>query len=299
MKGNNIDESLISKARNSDIVNNGLLSVPQFVYCLAWNLHVGDFDKVVAGAIGPGLVDILLTLNPYEIYGIDINSPNKERLDEALAKWDVIDSDPDCLPHEDLIIKNHMSPESYSNILNETLRRDFSHRRECGYWRIDNIHRWSIERCIAFELKKIGVNPNTLRTSDNDYVTIEFDWAFPDEEMKRRKVYFVPSKIHDITDNKMFTDISCYYEKSSMDCTTPFDSRRLLAGLSDIINPNGIILIGRTENPDEDAEVEAMNSKVLEKSFKRIDFDYSYTIYMERTFRKPRYGWELYGFKKN
>ena len=78
-----------------------------------------------------------------------------------------------------------------------------------------------------------------------------------------------------------------------------FDSRRLLAGLSDIINPNGIILIGRTENPDEDAEVEAMNSKVLEKSFKRIDFDYSYTIYMERTFRKPRYGWELYGFKKN
>ena len=41
-------------------------------------------------------VDILLTLNPLEIYGIDINS-NKERLDKALAKWDVIDSDPDCL----------------------------------------------------------------------------------------------------------------------------------------------------------------------------------------------------------
>ncbi|MEK6956110.1 MAG: hypothetical protein AABW52_05600 [Nanoarchaeota archaeon] len=298
-RNNNIDESLLVKARDSPIVNNGLLSIPQFVYCLTWNLHVGDFESVVAGAIGPGLVDILLTLNPLEIYGIDINSPNKERLDKALAKWDVIDSDPDCLPHEDLMIKSHLSPESYANILNETLRRDFSHRKECGYWRIDNINRWSIERCIALELKRMGVKNSSLRISDNDYVAIEFDWAFPGEELKRRKIYFIPSRVDDMINNKMFIGIDCYYEKSSMECTEPSDSRRKLLGLKDIVSSNGIVLIGRTQNPDEDAEVEAMNSRVLEKSFKRIDFDNSYTSYMERTFRKPRYGWELYGFRKN
>ena len=45
-----------------------------------------------------------------------------------------------------------------------------------------------------------------------------------------------------------------------MECTEQ-DSRRKLLGLKDIVSSNGIVLIGRTQNPDEDAEVEAMNSE--------------------------------------
>ena len=58
----------------------------------------------------------------------------------------------------------------------------------------------------------MGVKNSSLRISDNDYVAIEFDWAFPGEELKRRKIYFIPSRVDDMINNKMFIGIDCYYE---------------------------------------------------------------------------------------
>ena len=49
-RNNNIDESLLVKARDSPIVNNGLLSIPQFVLSYLESSCL-DFESVVAGAI--------------------------------------------------------------------------------------------------------------------------------------------------------------------------------------------------------------------------------------------------------
>ena len=49
----------------------------------------------------------------------------------------------------------------------------------------------------------MGVKNSSLRISDNDYVAIEFDWAFSGRNLEE-KIYFIPSRVDDMINNKMF-----------------------------------------------------------------------------------------------
>jgi selenocysteine lyase/cysteine desulfurase/tetratricopeptide (TPR) repeat protein len=110
-------------------------------------------------------------------------------------------------------------------------------KRRLGYAHVGNIRYRYFEAIIA-ELEAIGVSQADIESikakkqiyidSDGNAV-IEFDWAYPGEEPKRRKIYLVKANIADVSTYPEFLNevlsggIDLYYQRAGMEIASEYE----------------------------------------------------------------------------
>lgn len=290
-------------------VVNGLQTLEQSAYNLAWNEVINQHRKlngpVIYSAIGPDLITVLQVTNAQEIFGLDYeNTPNRQTLENYINEWDEIKSVPKT-PWWD------SAKERYK--IRETLVDNINHRRKTGYWDVGIIHIWGIEKCILMELKRMGIDRNTISLSeDNGHTILEFDWNFPGKNSQRRKVTYIEGRMKHAYDGKIgiaIPGVDCFYQKAAERYSSYWDMRELLKNLPPYINKGGVILLGRPCNSFEEQDsLERFNRKVLnsfslEDTFIVLKLEPIYDLMMSKLnsdkVTPDTYGWQLSGFRKN
>lgn len=308
----NLNE-LLRKAEELPAVSNGLMLKQQAAYCLAWNSIVGKQEKVLYNAMGPDLATVLLTTNASEIIGVDVKGLYQEYLTGfILGAWHLVDKTPVYIPGAMWYLFDEENTIDNFEVDKEDLKRferDLNGRKERGYWDISYIVRWETERLITIELKKLGIDRNTISINEElSTTTIEFDWAFPGERETRRTLRYISGNVSEVVEQGVnFSSIDCYYEKALPEDEVMFDS---LQALKPSFNSEAIILIGKKWSNDKTAKHKkeaksALNGyeeitadNILTEMIESLPDD-GYSEWGDEQVRITRYGMELFGFKKS
>jgi hypothetical protein len=290
-------------------VKDGSLSKEQAAYCLAWKDIVNPESKkgetIMYNAMGPDFLTAFLVSNAEKIYGIDSNPPTYEKLVECFENWDNIDNDSNSIPP---INDNCASVDK--KIHPKSLQKIIKLRAEQGFWDTEEMSAWPIEHCIIIEMKKMGIDKSTVKIENiNERAQISFDWAYPEEETRRRTVVYIAQKTDDIINDPNhcgITSIDGYYEKSMNSPRFNFldTSSSDLPYIAQLINLDGFALIGRTQfslfdMENEEKRLEQVTRDQFGPAFNAIDIDSEYKTMMKETFVDKDYNWSLYGMIKN
>ncbi len=91
-------------------------------------------------------------------------------------------------------------------------------RAQKGYWVAVDINTLGFERCLLIELDKLGVDFNDLKIElNNDHsLTLQFPWAFSDEEAKIRKITIATAQLPKALNKVDFSKYDAYLQKSGM-----------------------------------------------------------------------------------
>jgi hypothetical protein len=289
-------------------VKNGSISKEQAAYCLGWKDIINPESKqgetIMYNAMGPDFLTAFLVSNAELIYGIDSNLPNYEKLVDCFENWDNVGNDKNPIS---LINNNHDSSnkKAAENHCEETIKS----RADQGFWDIPGINKGSIESCIIIEMKKMGIDKSSIKIENiNERVQISFDWAYPEEEMRHRTVTYITQNTNDIINDPNhcgIANIDGYYEKSMNNprFTLSSSSSNDLPFISQLINPNGFALIGRSQfslfdMENEEKRLEQVTRDQFGPTFNAIDIGSEYKIMMEKIFGKKEYNWSLFGMTK-
>ena len=290
-------------------VVNGLLTAEHAAYDLAWNRVLKDRGgikgPVAYSGIGPDLVTVSQVTNFQELIGIDIVPVTREGLERQLGLWDTVDSD--IVPEDTRtdMVSNYVGDKPTYEQLIKTQQSILGSRRREGYWRSTDRAILGIEKCIVIELKKMGVNPDTISVSEgNGHTRLEYECGIPGEDPQTRLVTYIQGSTLQVFRGETDTtlpQIGCYYQKSN-------DSRQDLWVLEHVphyLVDGGFIVLSREGNISCSTELVIMQNKdTLRTSFPKITFtpfsvNPVYTEMMRGTEAPDEYGWLLYGFKKN
>jgi hypothetical protein len=99
-------------------------------------------------------------------------------------------------------------------VLDEALKS----RSQNGYWLASSIGALGLERSIAIELDKLGVDLKQVQLSDStlEPFKIEFLWAFPGEAPKKRSISFQTALLPGALVKLDFRKNHAYLQKSGM-----------------------------------------------------------------------------------
>lgn len=296
-------------------VQNKYLSKEQTTYCLGWKNLVNKKSEpcnVMYNAMGPDIATALLTTNATSIYGIEFSPPETKKLKYYLDNWNKVDTDVTSLPPENNLYQdkynensNVITQNEATEFANKEIQNTLQKRNERGYWDVKEMYTWSIERCLIIEMKKLGINPESIKIDESKGRTqIEFDFAFPGENTKARKVIYIADYTFDILENPELHNIpllDVYYEKSKETAETDGMRKKELQDLQTFIKPGGSMLFGRSIGAKEEENIrENKDRNSLKDNFSNLSIDDNYTTMMTKFMKEKRhnYGWELYGLQK-
>lgn len=220
-------DPLVQLAKSSLIAQNGLLRWEHVVYQMAWKKEINPDSKpfsAVYVAMGADVATLLLASNATTVYAID---------PAGMHTWSE--------QHSNLITHYFKNWESVDS--GEEVKKGLAERRENGYWNDQAMKSGSRERYLIVELKKMGVDPKTVHIHGpgirNNIVSIEFEWAYPGEQPKKREIIYLPTD----RPEESWGKVDLFYRKSLR--TFDFAGfRRELEQVPTLLNPRGVILLG-------------------------------------------------------
>ena len=203
------------------VVESNLLRKEHVAYCLGIHHEIGDRQKLIYYKIGSDVSTPLLTTNATEIIGIDSKVVFGEHsLDYPHKYWDIVDQRPTLSPDAigvlkgDLSVRDYLLPKEKVDMFNE----DLDDRKRRGYWNTRASLQFGNDRLLFIELKKLGVNPRSIKiaTASNFVTEVDFNWAFPGEKSKARRITYVPQHLVGETRKdivRILKGADCYYQK--------------------------------------------------------------------------------------
>lgn len=272
---------ILSLAEHTSPAESGLMTPEQIVYNLAWHEIFGDRDVVLDNAIGPGISNVLHLTNPSTIIGIDSKglAAGSDRIMEYIdLYWDYITEKP--IPRAGAFAYSWgTTPENYIPDKDDTYHfwQDLGDRKRRGYWDMGAINRWDIDRLLMIELKKLGVRRETIGVNQRPFAKyvplteIVFDWAFPGENLKQRRLLYLNGTVDSIVDGDevgFVSRIDCYHQKSlPKDDLTVGYLRKILPRLSG----DTVVAVGyRFKHYGDNEEYKRDISQALGKDFRPL-----------------------------
>jgi len=179
------------------VVENDLLRSEHVEYCLAIQRKIGTREKVIYYKMGPDISTILLTTNATEIIGIDGSFVGNPYTQDYVEKyWDLVDKKPIPPPGAFGYQWGDFTAEGYQPSKDEAqmFKEDLLDRKNRGYWNSRSPLNFQTDRLLIIELKRLGIARESIKISPQvDLITeITFDWAFPREATKARKIVYLP-----------------------------------------------------------------------------------------------------------
>lgn len=209
------------------VVKNDLLRREHVEYCTAWHKEIGDRNKVIYYKMGADISTVLLTTNATEIIGIDSSFHEGHTEDYIKKYWNFIDQKAIPVAGAFGYRNKSFTAENFvpSKDMAEMFKEDLERRKQRGYWNSRAEINFGTDRLFLIELKKLGVRREiiNIKNQENLGVEITFNWAYPGERSKGRKVTFLSQ--HSVTETKrnvitLLKDSDCYYQKGLRPETT-------------------------------------------------------------------------------
>src|SRR3989339_369926 len=188
-----------------------LLRKEHISYLLEWNKLLGNKKKALYNAMGPDLSTVLLFANPTEIIGVDPKGFFRNTEEYVLKFWNFIDIKPIVRSGDFWYHSEKNTAKSYKPTEEELyfFKENLKFRKNYGYWDITHIRRWGLDRLLMIELKKLNVNPGSIKFNSNPF-QISFEWAYPKEKTKERKLTYLSGTLDKVFDG--IEEIDCYYQ---------------------------------------------------------------------------------------
>lgn len=291
-------------------IENGLLRKEHVEYSMAWQKIIGPKNKVVYNEMGPDISTVLFFSNANEIVGLDYRFHGDYTKDYVDKYWDFIDTK--AIPPAGAMGYHYgfFTPESFE-VSPERLKmfkEDLEDRSRRGYWNHRAILNFGVDRLLMLELKKMGVKRESIeiKTNRNGSKTeIKFDWAYPGETTKPRKIIYLSNSFDDaLSSGKIaIQNADCYYQKNS----NPEDNyaviQRLPFNLK--INSKTVVAIGyqykaHKDNDDYKREL----GIALGRLFKPLSLDEKYEKLIDKlpeadpAYEENKYGMKLHVFER-
>lgn len=202
------------------VVENNLLRKEHVEYCMGWHKEIGDRNKVIYYKMGPDVSTALLTTNATEIIGIDNSFYEGHSQDYIKKYWNFIDNKAIPVAGASGYQNGRFTPESYvpDKDRAKMFKEDLEDRRRRGYWNERASINFGMDRMFLIELKRLGIRKDIINIKERENLGTEitFNWAYPGERSKGRKVTFIPQHIVSEAEGKVVTllkDADCYYQK--------------------------------------------------------------------------------------
>lgn len=202
------------------VVENNLLRKEHVEYCVAWHKEIGDRNKVIYYKMGPDISTVLLTTNATEIIGIDSSFHEGHAEDYIKKYWNFIDNKAIPVAGAFGYQNGTFTPENFvpDKVTAQMFKEDLENRKGRGYWNQRALINFGTDRMFLIELKKLGVRKEIINIKDRENLGIEitFNWAYPGERSKGRKITFIPE--YTVSEAKrnvvtLLKDADCYYQK--------------------------------------------------------------------------------------
>ncbi len=229
-------------------VRNSLLTREHAAYCLALNSMIGRQERTVYNAMGPDISSVLLLTDASEIIGVDPNCPDIGNMVSYADKyWDLVDKKPIISPDAFWYMMEYNSAENYvpSEETTEIFLKDLNHRKKRGYWDVVMINRQGIERLMAIELKRLGVEQDSISATPQSG-WLEFMWAYPGGEPMKRRLRYMSGTM--LTISGKLGRVDCFYQKS---LPTPGDTLKYIEKILPSLSPKASVMIGHLFDYDK------------------------------------------------
>lgn len=234
--------------KNLPVVKNELLRKEHVEYCVAWHKEIGDRNKAIYYKMGADASTVLFTTNATNIIGIDSSFPVSEYSQDYVNKyWDLVDQKPILNPE----VIRRLDKDAVSSRFQpskEKLRmftEDLAYRKQKGYWSHRAPLQFDNDRLLVIELKRLGVKKESIKITANPDTTSEitFNWAFPGERSKARKITYLPQ--FTVTEAKrkvisLLKDSDCYYQKG----LSPENTYAIVQDVQPYLKEASIVAIG-------------------------------------------------------
>jgi hypothetical protein len=294
-------------------VSNGLISEEYFDYLNSYKHRVNPESnalKVAYGGMGPDFITVSLATNATEIWGIDVNPYNASKVKFYLENWKSVDTyDPRLPPTERINDRDYFRMVGIDPVARPEYvwERDVGKRKSLGYWDLNAISTWGVERLLVYEFKKSGVEENsvTVEAINPQKTEVSFDWAYPGEKNRRRTLKLIHDDFYGAIsgDTKnVYPRFDVVYVKSVPSAVVSVDwfSRHVPI----LIKDGGYFFIGGTIG--EKADIAKYESNMSIPHFLQINYDRERHAQMLRFTKKADtdtqgrrfdYGWRLYLFR--
>ena len=299
-------EKVFTLARDSQGATNGLLLPEHIAYCMGWKQQVNPNSLPITAmyvGIGPDISTILYTADPTVVLGVDMVPISPSKLEEFIESYGGVDTDPIEFKLLGATFTGRPAQSRFKSLLQT--------RTQDGYWDALPIGMIGIERCIAIELKRLGVDPSTIEVQDREYGNdLSFDWAYPSNDITFRRTFqFLHAADIDILDPHSpkrpdfmerfsIPGIDLYYAKSAISYKVSQTSLAL-----PYVNEKGVVLLGMPFwNTSQVEEKISEYRRKLGKNWFELNLPEAYTHAMLSVHAHQRdsmsYGWQLFGFKR-
>ncbi|MCP5467754.1 MAG: hypothetical protein H7A32_00605 [Deltaproteobacteria bacterium] len=209
-------------ASSTQVVQGGLLNPHQVTYLLGWK-HIlnpkNEMRSLFYSCMGADISTPLIMSNASTIEGIDMRSFDARKFNTLVSRhWEKLEEiDWDKLPdpyHKKRIIEEDVRKIYGQDIRGNTAEVFLRLRSEEMFWSDEVMDFIGVEHAIALELKKMGVDPSTVRIEggnlensrdkkkkkegsgkkqDSPAVHISFQWKHPeDSKVKNRRLTYHP-----------------------------------------------------------------------------------------------------------
>jgi len=294
-------------------VKNGLVLPEHAEYANAWQRIINPKNEnlsLLYGCIGADLAIALRTTGATQIYGIEAMPIDFRVLQRCLSQWDIIDTNKFKFPAKtkywlECDVEGELLPNLSTDALFNFFKESIDRKQECGYWDERYLDGLSIERLIFVELKKMGVDPNSISINrDDDGIHLAFQW-----KNKKREILYIKANTADLhkpyVRNKV-PDVDIAMVKAGLAINTFLKKQgnRLIDSLDNYLKKDGIILIGATIGTDQEVReseenfLQDTNSrgyttlKVPDDPIRKME---EKTAHLDNI---KHYGWKLCGVQK-
>jgi hypothetical protein len=213
--------ALLSRAEVLPVVQNHLMSPEQAAYCLGWRDQLNPESRpfrLLYTHMGPDVSTSLTMTDADVIDGVDRQFPsgNWERL---LEQWDQLDD-----------------PASMDEATAAEFKRVLDTRYKLGYYRIDITRAIGLDRVLLMELKRLGVDPKSIRIDDTaDDLNIQYELGKP------RRLSIHRKGIHSYLKEKPHPEqFDAFYQKAGMNSLVALSG--VLPEACQLIKPGGFFL---------------------------------------------------------
>ncbi|MSR84978.1 hypothetical protein EXS71_00855 [Candidatus Uhrbacteria bacterium] len=231
---------LFAIAKETEAAKTGLLRPEHIAYCMAWKEKVNKESKpfsLIYGAIGADISTPLFTTNATEIHGIDSSQIHLKRLRDYLSGWKEVDQPTKRFK----MLEEPAGGRAEEDVFTE----DMMKRRDWGFYNVQTFFSFSRERCAVIELKKLGVQEESIHVSlQGKQTSIDFAWAFPGEKLKPRKIIFYKTNLAHLDEFDQLPAADCYYQKSADAMSSDLLESLSAHLLSKRLHEHGLIMMG-------------------------------------------------------
>lgn len=285
-------------AENSALVKNQLLNPVFATYYMGWKHQVNPQSKdmsVLYHGMGPDASTVLLSTDATEVTSIDPKHPSVQELKHCLAHWDTIDTDLFNLPGKLHVMDPSVADHPTEENLNSYLRGILTNKRESGHWDSLDISALGVSRSLLIELKRMGIDKDSIRIDgEGGMTTMSFDWAYPGEKPKKRRLNFGDDYIDTFLNTEIVSakKYDCFYEKSIM-AGPLLDDKKTLTKLLGRLTDGAFLLLGPNNATDANTTTGIGIAPIS------LAPEYSAAVLAAKPDLQNGYTWQLNGYKKS